>query len=426
MIRVIKGSDFFKVDFEVERKKWEYKVEEELKNIMQEVLMYGDNALISLTKKFDNIDLSEKGFIYSLENIKADTLSIEDEVKYSINVMIKRVSEFHERERINSWFFTNDKNSLLGQIIKPVEKVLIYVPGGRAVYPSTIIMTTIPALIAGVKEIYITTPPQQTYNELFLYTLKVLNFSKFYTLGGAQAIFAFSYGTESIPRVDMIVGPGNIYVALAKKMVFGEVGIDGINGPSEIAILIDKEKEIDIKKVVCDFLAQIEHSPYDRGWIITENEEIVDDIVKEINIEIEKAMRSAILKESMKNSFIILVEDKKNAIEIINHIAPEHLEILSNNYMEYIPHINNAGAIFINHSSIFGDFIAGPSHVLPTGRRAIFSSGLSVNTFIKRISFVNLSDEDIREISKYGSIIAREEGFFMHEKSLKNYFGGKS
>lgn len=419
MIKVIGFEEFKKIDIEKIRKEWEENIENEVREILREVKEKKDKALIELTKKFDGIDLSKKGFKLSLEKIEIEKINVNEDFKRALNEMIRRVEDYYKREILNSWFYINERGSILGQILKPVEKVGIYVPGGRGDYPSSIIMSVIPARIAGVEKIYIATPPREKFNESFLYTLKVLNINEFFTIGGAQAIFALAYGTETIPKVDLIVGPGNIYVAIAKKLVFGDVGIDGINGPSEIALWV-KDIDFDIKKIVCDFLAQLEHSQNDRGWMLLENEDKITYILKEIENELKGSSRKEYLENSLKNSFIILVKEEE-ALDVINKIAPEHLEIICMNAEKYLPFIKNAGAIFINHSSIFGDFIAGPSHILPTGGRALFSSGLSVNTFLKRISFVKLSEKDIKSIFSFGSIIAREEGFPMHEKSLKNY-----
>lgn len=421
MIRVVTYKEFKKMDMERLRKEWEESVELEVRKILKEVKEKGDKAIIDFTKKFDGIDLSERGLKVNLENVDLEKINVSMDFKKAINEMIKRVEDYHKREFINSWFYINEEGSILGQILRPVEKVGIYIPGGKGDYPSSIVMSVIPAKIAQVKEIYITTPPREKLSNILLYTLKVLDIKEIFTIGGAQAISAFAYGTESVPKVDLIVGPGNIYVAIAKKLVFGEVGIDGINGPSEIALWM-KDKEFDVKKIVCDFLAQLEHSPYDRGWMIVENESKISLIIDQIEEELRASPRREYIESSLKNSFIIIANEEE-AVEVVNYVAPEHLEIICKDPEKYLPFIKNAGAIFINHSSIFGDFIAGPSHILPTGRRAIFSSPLSVNTFIKRMSLVELSEKDIKKISDFGSIIAREEGFPMHEKSLKNYKG---
>lgn len=419
MIKIITYDEFKRSNIKEIIREEEEKIEEELRGISREIKEKKDRALLELTRKFDGIDLSNKGFKLNLREVSFEEKEVSKDFKRAIGEMIKRVEEYYKREIINSWFFMNDDGSILGQILKPVEKVGIYVPGGRASYPSSIVMSVIPARIAGVKEIYVATPPREKYNESFLYTLKLLNINEIFTIGGSQAIFAFAYGTESIPKVDLIVGPGNIYVAIAKKLVFGDVGIDGINGPSEVAIWI-KEKEFDVQKIICDFLAQMEHSPGDRGWIILEERDKISLILEGIEREIKSSTRREYIENSLKNSLIIIAKEME-AIDVINEIAPEHLEIICVDAEKYLPLIRNAGAIFINHSSIFGDFIAGPSHILPTGGRAIFSSGLCVNTFIKRISFVKLSEKEIKNISILGSIIAKEEGFPMHEKSLRNY-----
>ncbi|HOJ93163.1 MAG TPA: histidinol dehydrogenase [Dictyoglomaceae bacterium] len=416
MLNVIIGKEFSASLLEKERENKIREIEKEVEEIVDKVKREKDKALYEFSLKFDGVDLRDIGF-----KKKVPEVNVSKDLSDAVNIMIERIRKYYFHEIENSWFY-NDGEDILGQLVRPVESVLLYVPGGRAVYPSTIAMGVVPAQIAGVKEIYVTTPPTKKEDKSLFYTLKILGVEEIYLLGGAHAISAFAYGTESIPKVDMIIGPGNLYVATAKKKVFGEVNIDGIFGPSEIALWV-KDTNVDLKRVVCDFLAQIEHSPYDRGFLVVPNN-LVDPICQEIEKEILQAERKEILEGSIKNSYLIVEENEKKVIDILNTIAPEHLEILDPDGEKYLPYIKNAGAIFINHSSIFGDFIAGPSHILPTGGSAKSFSGLCVNTFLKRTSFVKLSKEDQKELSYYGGIIAREEGFYMHEKSLLNYQGG--
>ncbi|ACI19697.1 histidinol dehydrogenase [Dictyoglomus thermophilum] len=413
MINVIRGKDFDPNFLRIEDSKIK-EIEKNVEFIIEEVKTKGDLALYDFSLRYDNYDSRKYGFKINVPDIDLST-----DFAVAIKVMIERVKNYYMHEYKNSWFY-KDGESIFGQLVVPVDSVLLYVPGGRASYPSTVVMGLVPAIIAGVKNLYVTTPPSKRDDKNLLYTLRILGIKELYLLGGAHAISAFAYGTESIPKVDMIIGPGNLYVALAKKKVFGDVNIDGIFGPSEVLVWVNYDKDLNLRKVVCDFLAQLEHSPYDRGWIIV-SENLVYDLLELIKKEVEDSERGDILKESLKNSFLIIEENEKNAINLINQIGPEHLEIIDPFGERYIPYIKNAGAIFINHSSIFGDFIAGPSHILPTGGSAKFSSGLSVNSFLKRISFVKLSTQDQKILAKYGSTIAREEGFYMHEKSLRNY-----
>lgn len=411
-INVIRGEDFNiatvrKSDYELKE------IEKDVEKILEEVKNRGDEALHFFSLNFDGYDSKKNGFKIRVQDVK-----LSNEFSKAIEIMIERVRNYYSHEFKNSWFYY-EEGDILGQLLVPVESVLLYVPGGRASYPSTVVMGLVPAVIAGVRKIYVTTPPSKREDLNLHFTLNLLGIKELYLLGGAHAIAAFAYGTESIPKVDMIIGPGNWYVALAKKKVFGEVNIDGIFGPSEILVWINEE-DVDIKKIICDFLAQLEHSPYDRGWIIVKNK-ILDQLICALEREIVESPRRGILEESVMNSYIILEDKEEKAISIINEIAPEHLEIIHNNGEKYLPFIKNAGAIFINHSSIFGDFIAGPSHILPTGRSAKYFSGLSVNSFLKRISVVKLNKENQKYLSKYGATIAKEEGFYMHEKSLRNY-----
>jgi len=414
-MKIIKGDEFNPLILKEGKEKEMDKIEKEVEEIIRLVKEKGDEALYELSLKFDNFDIRKNGLKISVP----DKVEVSSDFASAIDLMIKRVQNFYSHEYKNSWFYT-ENGSLLGQMLVPMERVLLYVPGGKASYPSTVVMGTIPAKIAGVKEIYITTPPSKRDDKNLLYTLNKLGIKELYLLGGAHAIAAFSYGTYSVPKVDMIIGPGNLYVAIAKKKVFGDVNIDGIFGPSEVCVWL-KSEDIDIDKVVCDFLAQLEHSPFDRGWLILE-EKRLNLVIEKIEDEVNKSLRRDILEKSIKNAYIIVEEREEKAIEIINTIAPEHLEIIDPNGERFLPYIKSAGAIFINQSSIFGDFIAGPNHILPTGGSARFSSGLNVNMFLKRISFVKLTDEDKERLSYFGSIIAREEGFDMHEKSLKNYY----
>lgn len=412
MINIIRGEDFDinsirRNDLRIE------KIETEVETIIREVKQKGDKALHNFSLSFDGYDSKKNGF-----KIKVPKIELSNEFSEAIRVMVERVRNYYLNELKNSWFYF-DENGILGQLLVPIEKVALYVPGGRASYPSTVVMGLVPAMVAGVKEIYVTTPPSKKDDENLLFTLSLLGVKELYLLGGAHAIAAFAYGTESIPKVDMIIGPGNLYVALAKKKVFGDVNIDGIFGPSEILVWV-KEEKVDFQKVICDFLAQLEHSPYDRGWLIITSE-ILEETLSILKKELELSPRKTILEESLKNSYIILETDEEKILHIINQIAPEHLEIIYKDGERFLPFIKNAGAIFINHSSIFGDFIAGPSHILPTGGSARYLSGLSVNSFIKRISFVKLNKEAQRVLAKYGSVIAKEEGFYMHERSLNNY-----
>lgn len=412
MINIIRGEDFDinyirRNDLRIEE------IETEVETIIREVKQKGDKALHNFSLSFDGYDSKKNGF-----KIKVPKIELSNEFSEAIRVMVERVRNYYLHELKNSWFYF-DENGIFGQLLVPIEKVALYVPGGRASYPSTVVMGLVPAMVAGVKEIYVTTPPSKKNDENLLFTLSLLGIKELYLLGGAHAIAAFAYGTESIPKVDMIIGPGNLYVALAKKKVFGDVNIDGIFGPSEILVWV-KEEKVDFQKVICDFLAQLEHSPYDRGWLIITSE-ILEETLSILKKELELSPRKTILEESLKNSYIILETDEEKILHIINQIAPEHLEIIYKDGERFLPFIKNAGAIFINHSSIFGDFIAGPSHILPTGGSARYLSGLSVNSFIKRISFVKLNKEAQRVLAKYGSVIAKEEGFYMHERSLNNY-----
>jgi histidinol dehydrogenase len=393
-----------------------------VRNILDDVRKNGDRALISYTLRFDRHELPLK---ITKREIKKNAKKADKKVLQALLLSAKRIREFHERQKERSWFIKK-KNSILGQIINPLERVGIYVPGGKASYPSTVLMNVIPAQVAGVKEIAVCLPtPGGEMNPYVMAAIEMLGIREVYRIGGAQAVSALAYGTESIKKVDKIVGPGNIYVALAKKMVFGDVDIDMIAGPSEILIIADKKA--DPRFVAADMLSQAEHDEMASSIVLTDSDSLAENILKEINLQLEKLKRKDIAKSSLENyGAIIKTKNIQEAIKIANEIAPEHLEVMTKNPEKYLKSIKNAGAIFLGKwtPEPLGDYSAGPNHTLPTGGTARFSSPLGVYDFIKRSSLLMFNEKGFKGLADTVEVIAGMEGLEAHANTIrirKNY-----
>ncbi len=389
----------------------ELKFSAKVKKIIYDVKTYGDSAVIKYTRMFDTI----KDF--SLKDIKVEikkSPNINDKLfKRSIQFAIENIKKFHiaEYKNIKKFWFTKYNNIVAGQKLVPVDSVGIYIPGGRYGYNyiSTLLMTVIPAQIAGVKKIVVVTPPKNV-SEYFLYTAYLLKIREVYKVGGIQAIAALAFGTKTIPKVDLIVGPGNIWVSEAKRQLVGTVGIDLIAGPSEVVVVADDSYPVEI--VVFELLAQAEHDKNAKSWLIALNKTIIEKIKNYILLN-AKEMVSQIQFKYVKNI--------NRVADMINQIAPEHLTLLTKKQNVILPKIKNAGAIFYgkNPSAVFGDYTAGPSHVLPTGTTARFSSGLSIITFLKKISLVNFSIGPTKKFAEYTSKLAEIEGMQWHNKRVQ-------
>ncbi len=332
----------------------------------------------------------------------------------------KRIKKFHERQKEKSWHFS-DKGMKLGQIIRPLERVGVYVPGGKAAYPSTALMNVIPAQVAGVKEITLCVPtPEGKINPYVAAAVKLLGLKEVYRIGGAQAVAALAYGTESIKKVDKIVGPGNIYVAIAKRMVFGDVGVDMIAGPSEILIIADKAAHPSF--VASDLLSQAEHDEMASSMLITDSEALAEKVKIEITKQIKDLKRKDIIKKSLKKyGAIIIVKNLNNAVNIANRIAPEHLEIMIKKPKDFLPKIKNAGAIFLGEwtPEPLGDYAAGPNHTLPTGGTARFSSPLGVYDFIKRSNLLHSAQSGFARLAQTVETLADIEGLEAHGNTIR-------
>ncbi len=393
-------------------------VEVSVRKIINDVRRQGDKAVKKYTEKFDSVKL--KKLAVSAKEIESAAGRAGKDLIKALKVSAKRIKAYHELQKKESWQYTND-NITLGHIIRPLERAGVYVPGGKAAYPSTVLMNVIPANVAGVKEIALCVPsPDGRINPAVAAAVKLLKVKEVYSIGGAQAVAAMAYGTETIKRVDKIVGPGNIYVATAKKQVFGQVGIDMIAGPSEILIIADKIA--DPSFIASDLLGQAEHDEMASSIFVTDSEDLALKVRKELSSQLRKLSRKAIAEESIKKyGVIIIVKNMAEAAEISNMIAPEHLEIMTKAPEKMLPKIKNAGAVFLGEwtPESLGDYSAGPNHTLPTCGTARFSSPLGVYDFIKRTSLIHATKEGFVSLSKTVSEIADSEGLEAHGKAVR-------
>ena len=396
-------------------------IEKTVINILKEVRIEGDDAVIRHTNQFDRLTART---IADLQ-ITADQLNearkqLPLEQLEALENAAMRVRSYHERQMresgCKSWEYTEPDGTVLGQQIGPLDRVGIYVPGGKAAYPSSVLMNAIPAKVAGVGELVMVVPtPDGLHNPLVLAAAAIAGVDRVFTIGGAQAIGALAYGTKSIPAVDKIVGPGNAFVACAKRRVFGTVGIDMIAGPSEILVLCDGKTPPDW--VAMDLFSQAEHDELAQSILLCPNAEYLDEVVQSIDRLIEKMPRKDIIRTSLKNrGAMILVDSMDQACHISNQIAPEHLEISAENPRQWLNHIRHAGAIFLGKftSESLGDYCAGPNHVLPTSRTARFSSPLGVYDFIKRSSLIEVSEHGAQSLGQIASVLANGEGLQAH------------
>ena len=376
------------------------KYEDAVADILAKVKAEGDEALFAFTREFDKVEVTKETIRVTPEEIEEAYKLVDTSLIDVIKKALVNIRSYHEKQLQNSWFTSTTDGTMLGQKVTALNRVGVYVPGGKAVYPSSVLMNIVPAKVAGVDRIVMTTPPGKDgkVNPSTLVAANEAGADEIYKVGGAQAIGALAYGTESIPKVDKIVGPGNIFVALAKKAVYGYVSIDSIAGPSEILVLADETANP--RYIAADLLSQAEHDEMASAILITTNEEFADKVDAEVKGFVEKLSRKAIIEKSLENfGYILIAEDMDEAIEAANEIASEHMEIVTKNPFEDMMKVRNAGAIFIGeHSSEpLGDYFAGPNHVLPTNGTAKFFSALSVDDFIKKSSIVYYSREALIE-----------------------------
>ena len=387
--------------------------------IIEDVRTRGDIALLEYTSRFDHMELGVSDLRVSREVLQQSASRVENGVLLALRASIRNVRAFHERQREESWIDTTQDQVRLGQKITPIESVGLYVPGGTAAYPSSVVMNVVPAQVAGVTRIAVTTPPGTVRNNPAVAAALVeLGVNEVFAVGGAQAIAALAFGTETIPRVDKITGPGNRYVAAAKKLVFGSVGIDSIAGPSEVVIVGDESARADY--IAADLLAQAEHGEDASAVLITTSEIVANEVVTEIERQLSSLPRTSIARASL-NSYgaIVLVESVSEASDIVNELAPEHLQLLTTDNEATAEGIKHAGAIFFGPYSpeAVGDYFAGPNHVLPTGRTARFSSALGVYDFVKRTSLIGYSKLAMGNAAEQIASLANAEGLVGHARS---------
>ncbi len=394
-------------------------------DILEDVRVRGDEALVELTNRFDGQSVSDMAAL----SIGQDQLleayeSIDDLVRDALIESADRVREYHEHQKASiasddGWRYTDNMGNHLGQNIRPMSRVGIYAPGGKASYPSTVIMTAIPAQVAGVNEMILCVPtPGGELNPALLAAAHLCGIEHVFSLGGAQAIAAMAFGTEAVPKVDKIVGPGNIYVATAKEMVFGKVGIDMIAGPSEVVIVADDSA--DPNWVIMDMFAQAEHDEMAQAIVISPSEKLLGVIAQKLPIKLAQQKRRSIISEAISSrGALIKVKDLDEAFEIVNKIAPEHLQLAIDAPEAWLPNVEHAGAVFlgVDTAEVVGDYTAGPSHVLPTSGTARFASPLGVYDFQTRMSIIRCSREGAVKLSRAAAILASEEGLYAHAES---------
>lgn len=402
--------------------------EQGVQEILAHVKAEKDQAVFEYTEKFDHAKISADNIKVTEEEIEEAYKAVDPKLVEIIRKALGNIRTYHEKQRQYSWFDSKPDGTILGQKVTPLHRVGVYVPGGKAVYPSSVLMNIVPAKVAGVDEIVMVTPPGKdgkvTPNTLV--AAHEAGADVIYKVGGAQAIAALAYGTESIPKVDKIVGPGNIYVALAKKAVYGYVSIDAIAGPSEILVIADETANP--RFVAADLLSQAEHDELASAILVTTSEDLAQKVSDEVDGFLKELSRSEIIQKSLDNYGYILVADTMDdVIDIANEIASEHLEIQTKNPYDVMTKIRNAGAIFIGEyaSEPLGDYFAGPNHVLPTNGTAKFFSPLSVDDFIKKSSIIGYSEEALREIHKDIEAFAEAEQLTAHANSIKVRFEGE-
>ena len=389
--------------------------------IIQNVKKNGDKAVLNYEKKFSQIKTKSNKILFSNKEINKISRRVDLKIKKSIDLAYNRIKKFHSKQKFSSFTIKDKYKNVLSYKYSSLEKVGVYVPGGTASYPSTVLMNCIPAMVAGVKKIYLTTPALDSkINPAIVYAAKKCGVKKIYKTGGAHTIAALAYGTKTIDKVDKIVGPGNAFVACAKKEVFGDVGIDMVAGPSEVSIVADKFADPDL--VAADLIAQAEHDVNAQSILIATNKNLIRLVNLSLKKQLIKKLKKKIASKSLKNfGLAILTNSKKKVLETINIIAPEHLELCTNFNREIIKGVKNAGSIFIGKYSpeAIGDYIAGPNHVLPTSGSARFSSGLSVNDFLKRQSLIKITKTGIERLGPSVINLAKYENLEGHAYSVK-------
>lgn len=400
----------------------DFEIEKTVSEIIQNVAQNGDQAVRNYERKFDNVNLAD----FSIPAFQLDQVldAIDDDLRAALELAKQNITSFHKQEIENSFVDVSTPGIMRGEKITPLASVGLYVPGGTAAYPSTILMCGIPAKLAGVKRVVMVTPPQPAgINPAVLAATRLAGVDEVYQVGGAQAIAALAYGTETIPAVDKIMGPGNIFVATAKKQVFGKVAIDMVAGPSEIGILADESANA--KEIAADLLSQAEHDKRARAMLITNSKSLAEAVSEEIDRQLNTLPRQAIARTSIEDrGFIAVMENTAEMFELMNDVAPEHLEVQLANPTQYLGLIKNAGSVFLGRyaSEPLGDYVAGPNHVLPTGGTARFASPLGVYDFVKRTQFIQFDRQNLKADLKAITKLARTEGLEAHARAIEARF----
>ncbi len=424
MLKFLNGNQINflkKLETILEKRKFTQQNHSVVKKILTDVKNQGDKAVIRFEKKFSKIKTKSKKIKFSNDEINKISKKIDKKLKNSIDIAFKRIKQFHSKQRIKSFKYQDKFKNELSYNYSPIQNVGVYVPGGTASYPSTVLMNCIPALVAGVKNIYLTTPALGSdVNPAIIYAAKKCGVKEIYKTGGAHSIAALTYGTQTFKKVDKIVGPGNAFVALAKKEVFGEVGIDMVAGPSEVSIVADRHSKPDW--IASDLIAQAEHDIFAQSILITDSKDLINSVNASLKAQLIDLPKKNIASKSIRNYGLAIYASTQNKIvDIVNTIAPEHLEINFKKYNKIIKKIKNAGSIFVGKFSpeAMGDYIAGPNHVLPTSGSARFSSGLSVNDFFKRHSLIKITKSGIERLGPSVINLARYENLEGHARSIK-------
>ena len=399
-------------------------VEAVVEDIILNVRQRGDQALLEYTHRFDRMQVTDASELeLPAARLQQAVESITAEQREALDFSISRVREFHQRQSGESWTYTDETGTLLGQQVTPLDRVGVYVPGGKAAYPSTVVMTAVPAQVAGVAETIMVVPtPDGEINELVLAAAALAGVDRVFTVGGAQAVAALAYGTETIPAVDKIVGPGNAYVATAKRRVFGQVGIDMVAGPSEIVVLCDSVVEVDPEWVAMDLFSQAEHDELSQSILVTTSEDFARRVLLAIDQLLPTMEREQIIRTALQGQgAIIVTADLDVAIDVVNRIAPEHLELMVDDPLTIAKRIRHAGAIFmgVHTNEVLGDYCAGPNHTLPTSGTARFSSPLGTYDFQKRSSLIMCTPESATLLGKTASVMARSEFLTAHARSAE-------
>ncbi len=395
-------------------------VQERVREIIDDVRSRGDEALIDYTRRFDRLELTPAGLQVTEDEIAQALSAVSEDSMTALRLAVERIGAFHAKQKEQTWISTEEEDVLLGQMVRPLDRVGIYVPGGKAAYPSSVVMNAVPAKVAGVPEVIMTVPmPGGEVNPHVLAAAHLSGVDRIFKVGGAQAVAALAYGTASVPRVDKITGPGNIYVATAKQQVFGQVDIDMIAGPSEILIINDGSG--DAEHLAADLLSQAEHDELASSVLITTDEEMARAVAEALKHQLKALSREEIARKSIEQyGAIIVAGTLEEAIAFSNRIAPEHLELAVDNPFEILPRIHHAGAIFMGHHTpeAAGDYLAGPNHTLPTGGTARFFSPLALDDFVKKSSIVSFTRKGLERLGKDIVHIAELEGLEAHARSV--------